>query len=281
MNYRHAYHAGNHADVLKHVVLSRLLVRMEKPGKPMAFLDTHAGVGVYDLMSVEAGKTLEWQAGVGLMGDIFDSAVEALLEPYRRVRSKYLAKDALHYPGSPAFAAALSGAGDRLIFNELHPIDHKLLEQEFGGDKRVQVMIKDASEAVRSRLPFLERRGVVLVDPAFEVADETVRTVRLLKHALKRMPSVVLMLWYPLKGSVFAQNLVDAVMEAKPPNLLQAEMQVREAFDGGGLAGSGLLIVNAPWQLDHDLQILVPALAERLGIGNWRRGQVNWLVAKA
>jgi 23S rRNA (adenine2030-N6)-methyltransferase len=280
MNYRHAFHAGNHADVLKHVVLTRLLTRMEKPGKPMAFLDTHAGVGVYDLMSVAAGKTLEWQGGVAKMADAFAPEVEELLAPYRQVLQRFMTKGAMQYPGSPALAAAILGQEDRLIINELHPEDHAFLEQWGRADSRVQVMQKDASEAVRSRLPFRERRGAVLIDPAFEVVDETERSVRLVSHALKRMASVVLMIWYPLKGLTFASEFVAAVKATNPPNLLQAEMQVREPFEGGGLAGSGVLIINAPWQLDQDLRVLVPALAARLGIGAWGRGAVTWLMEK-
>ncbi len=280
MNYRHAFHAGNHADVLKHVVLSRTLLRMGEKDKPMAFLDTHAGVGIYDLMGVAAGKTMEWQGGVGLMTDVFAPDVEALLVPYRQALARVNKPGEMFlYPGSPSVAAGLLRTNDRLVFNELHPIDATSLQENFEADDRVQVMTKDALEALRAQLPLRERRGVVLIDPAFEVVDETERCARLLSHGLKRMASCVFVLWYPVKGATFARDFVAAI-KAMAPNLLQVEIAVREAFAGGGLAGSGLLIVNAPWKLDDDFNTLVPALAQRLGVGPWGRGQVNWLTPK-
>lgn len=274
MNYRHAYHAGNHADILKHVVLSRILARLTEKPSPLTVLDTHAGVGRYRLMSQEAGKTLEWQGGIGRMGEAFTSDVESLLGPYRSCLAR---EKPLEYPGSPALAAGLTRSTDKLIFNELHPEDHDMLERTFAHDKRVSVTRVDASVALKSKLPFPNRRGLVLVDPPFEATNETDVTAKMLRHGLQRMPTAVYLFWYPAKTRAFAEAFVAAIEAIHPPNLLQAELQVRDTESGAGLAGSGVLIINAPWKLDDDLKLLVPALQERLQNDKKAKGLTRWL----
>ncbi len=273
MNYRHAYHAGNHADILKHVVVSRILTSLKDKPNPFSVLDTHAGIGLYRLMSEEAGKTLEWQSGIGKMEQAFAPDIEALLEPFRSCVS---ACGTLAYPGSPTIAAHLARKEDKLIFNELHPEDHLTLEQLFENDKRVYVTRDDATIAVKSKLPFPNRRGLVLIDPPFEVTDETERTVRMLGEGLRRMPTAVFMIWYPVKTSKFAIEFATAISGGNPPNLLQAEVMINKPKLGSGLAGSGVLIVNSPWKLHDELALLVPALAERLGTAEGR-GFTRWL----
>jgi 23S rRNA (adenine2030-N6)-methyltransferase len=281
MNYRHAFHAGNHADVLKHVVLSRILVLMTSKDRPLAFLDAHAGLGHYDLMGLAAGKTLEWQSGIAKLRAPFGPEVEALLAPYRQVVNGLNDGNAvLRYPGSPALAMHLLRAKDRLIFNELHPEDKVLLEAWSGSDRRVSVTGDDALVAIKSKLPFRENRGVVLIDPQFESEDETTRVVRLLEQGLRRMKTAVFAIWYPVTDAGFGRGFVAAVAALQVSNLLHVEIGVRQAMAGGGLAGSGVLIINAPWKLDTELNILVPALARRLGIGQWGRGHVTWLTPR-
>ena len=279
MNYRHAYHAGNHADVLKHVVLARVIAAMTRKDKPFRVIDAHAGVGLYDLSGIEAGKTGEWEGGIGKLAEPFAPEIEALLQPYREVIAALNPQGGLHlYPGSPELAVRLMRDGDRLIANELHPQDAVALERHFIRDARVDVTSMDAATCLKSRLPPPERRGVILIDPPYEVKNEAEKAVRMLAQGLRRFAQGVYLVWYPVKADATAETLVSAVREMGVPATLNVEMRVREAFAAGGLAGSGLVVVNAPWKLDEELRVLVPALAQRLGLGNWGRGTVEWLV---
>lgn len=278
MNYRHAYHAGNHADVLKHIVLMRVIEHLKKKTKPFCVLDAHAGTGLYDLQGAEAGKTREWEGGVARMAEPFGPDVEALIAPYRAVIAELNAPDRMTlYPGSPELALRLMRPHDRMIANELHGDDARALERHFTGDARVRIMAGDAEIAIKANLPPPERRGVVLIDPPYEEKNEAARAVRMLAHGLRRFASGVFVLWYPVKADQTAATMAAEVQALGIISILRAELRVREAFAGGGLAGSGLLIVNAPWTLDQELRIIVPALAARLGFGAWGHGQVDWL----
>lgn len=278
MNYRHAYHAGNHADVLKHVVLARVIERLKKKDKPFRVIDAHGGIGAYDLSGAEAGKTREWEGGIGRMAEAFAADVESLLAPYRQAIAALNGGGGLaRYPGSPWIAAHLMRSGDRLIANELHPDDKALLETCFRHDRRVSVTGVDAGVSIKANLPPPERRGLVLIDPPYEQKNEAARAVAMLAEGLRRFATGCFMLWYPVKADGLADGLGDAVERLGVPGTLKVELRVREAFDEGGLAGSGLAIVNPPWQLDRDLEILLPALARRLGLGNWGQGSVSWL----
>ncbi|MBC8035987.1 MAG: 23S rRNA (adenine(2030)-N(6))-methyltransferase RlmJ [Rhizobiales bacterium] len=279
MNYRHAYHAGNHADVLKHVILARVLAHLKKKEKPFHVIDAHAGTGVYALDGVEAGKTGEWQGGIGKMADPFADDVETLLMPYREgITALNPGGRLIRYPGSPWIAARLMGDGGRMVANELHPVDKDLLVECFRHDARVRVTGVDAEMCIKANLPPPERRGLVLIDPPYEQQDEADRAVRMLAQGLKRFATGCFMLWYPLKADGLADRLCDAAQALAVPGTLRCELRVRESFREGGLAGSGLVIVNPPWKLDNDLALVMPALAQRLGLGNWGQGTVSWLL---
>ncbi len=279
MNYRHAYHAGNHADVLKHTVLARVLVHLKKKDKPFRVIDAHAGTGIYDLSGIEAGKTGEWHTGIGKMAEAFAADIEALLAPYREIVAALNPKGSLiRYPGSPWIAAKLMRNTDRLIANELHPDDKILLENYFRHDRRVRVTGVGAEVCLKANLPPVERRGLTLIDPPYEKADEAERALRMLEQGFKRFAIGCFMLWYPLKADGIAEKLCDGVKALGVPATLKCELRVKEVFKEGGLAGSGLVIVNPPWTLDKELAALLPALAQRLGLGNWGQGTVSWLL---
>ncbi len=278
MNYRHAFHAGNHGDILKHIILARALSLMIAKDKPMAVLDAHAGIGRYDLSGVQATKTGEWQSGIAKLDDDFAPDVEAVLEPYRNILAAMnLDGDGRYYPGSPEIASQMIRATDRLIANELHPVDAAELTKNYAAEKNILVKQLDYLQAVKSELPFRERRGLVLIDPPFEVLDETLRTAQALEFGYRRMATATFMIWYPVTTEEFAKQFVDTMRALKIPNMLWCELRIKAAFAQGGLSGSGLIIINPPWTLENDLRILLPALAERLGLGDWGRGQVNWL----
>jgi 23S rRNA (adenine2030-N6)-methyltransferase len=279
MNYRHAYHAGNHADVLKHIVLTRVLSYLTSKAKPLAVLDAHAGIGLYDLAGVEAFKTGEWKDGIGrLLANPLMGEAAALAAPYTDVVSALNSGGVLRkYPGSPEIAARMLRANDRLLLNELHPDDFNTVSARYGRDCRVRMLQQDAAIAVKASLPFPEKRGLVLIDPAFEVVDETERVSRMVEQGLKRMETCCFLIWYPVKTTNFAELLCQAIASVSSKPTLKMELMVRQAFDGGGLAGSGLICINPPWTLHDEMQVMLPALASSLGVGNWGRGTLAWL----
>jgi 23S rRNA (adenine2030-N6)-methyltransferase len=279
MNYRHAYHAGNHADVLKHIVLTRLLVHLNRKERPYRVIDAHAGTGLYALDGVEAGKTREWEGGVGKMAAPFTPEIEALLAPWREGLAALNSEGGLrYYPGSPEIASRMMRSGDRMTANELHPEDSETLAAHFRRDRRVQVTRMDAESCVKAMLPPPERRGLVLIDPPYELKDEAARATRMLAAGLKRFATGIFMLWYPVKANDDGETCLEAAKTLGAPGTLMAELRIREVFKQGGLAGSGVIVVNAPWKLDEELALLLPALADRLGLGIWGMGRVEWLV---
>lgn len=278
MNYRHAFHAGNHGDVLKHIVLARALSLLIAKDKPLAVLDAHAGVGRYDLSGVQATKTGEWQSGIAKLDDDFAPEVEAVLEPYREILSAMNSDgDGRYYPGSPEIILRMIRPTDRIIANELHPLDAAELKENYATVKNISVKQLDYVQAIKSELPFRERRGLVLIDPPFEVLDETLRTAQALEFGYRRMATAMFMIWYPVTTDEFAANFVDTIRSLQIPNTLWCELRIKAAFAQGGLSGSGLIIINPPWTLENDLRVLLPALGQRLGLGDWGRGQVDWL----
>lgn len=278
MNYRHAFHAGNHADVLKHAVLARIVDLLKAKEKPFAFLDAHAGIGVYDLESTQALKTGEWQGGIAKMAGAFEPAIETILAPYRSVIAGMNAHGGHRfYPGSPKLVLDLTRKSDRLIANELHPEDVETLRDVLGPDKRARITAVDAMQAVKAELPFAERRGLVLIDPPYEVPDETERTVKALAFGHRRFATGIFAVWYPVTTEEFTAKFLNAISATAIPNMLQMELRVKATFVRGGLAGSGLIIVNPPYGLEADLKLLGPALARRLGLGDWGRSSISWL----
>lgn len=265
MNYRHAYHAGNFADVLKHAILARVLTYMKLKPQPFRVIDTHAGAGRYDLSGTEAGRTGEWRDGIGriVSADLSDD-VSRLLAPYLDTVRALNAEDALrYYPGSPLIARHLMREGDYLIANELHPEDGLLLKSEFEKDKSVKVLDLDAWVAVKSLLPPKERRGLVLIDPPFEDRNEFSYLTEALKAALARFANGVYLIWYPVKNVDEADQFVGAV-SAMGLKYLDARIAISAPFPGLGLTEAGVLVVNPPYTLRGELDTLLPVLSDVL-----------------
>jgi 23S rRNA (adenine2030-N6)-methyltransferase len=280
MNYRHAYHAGNHGDVLKHVLLTRALSYLTKKTSPLAVLDAHAGIGFYDLTGLEALKTGEWRGGIGrlLASSVPDDAAN-LLSPYFDLVRRFNSNGTLRrYPGSPVLARGMLRGNDRLLLNELHGQDHLTLLAEFQADPQVRVLSVDAAQVIKASLPFVEKRGLVLIDPAFEVTDETQRVSRMVAQALRRMAHVCLMIWYPVTTQEFADRFCDELTFQGARSVLRAELVVRQPQESAGLCGSGVIIVNPPWTLRREVTILLPTLAIVLGESGQGRFKLDWLV---
>lgn len=280
MNYRHAFHAGNHGDVLKHVLLTRVLIYMLQKNAALAVLDAHAGIGHYDLTGLEAFKTGEWRGGIGrlLAADLQGDEAAILLPYLDAVRWMNVDGTLQHYPGSPALARGLLRAGDRLLLNELHPQDFQTLSARFVDDSLVRISHVDAAQAIRAALPFMEKRGLVLIDPAFEVTDETSRVARMVAQALRRMAHVCMMIWYPVTTQAFADSFCESLTFAGAKGVLRAEVLVRAPFENGGLAGSGVVVVNPPWTLHDESNIILPALASILGEGGQGSYKLEWMI---
>jgi 23S rRNA (adenine2030-N6)-methyltransferase len=280
MNYRHAFHAGNHGDVLKHAVLARVLTYLTQKDSALAVLDAHAGIGRYDLTGLEAFKTGEWRGGIARVVDQpADPDVSALLAPYLAVvRSLNPDGTLQNYPGSPVVALSLLRGKDRLLLNELHPADHATLAERFDGEKRVRVTSLDATTAIKAQLPFKEKRGLVLIDPAFEVTDEAKRVALAVEAALLRMAHVCIMIWYPVTTQAFADDFCAGLNMAGARSALRAEITVRPPLENSGLAGSGVVVINPPWTLEGELKIIMPALANMMGESGQGRNSMKWLV---
>jgi 23S rRNA (adenine2030-N6)-methyltransferase len=278
MNYRHAFHAGNHADVFKHAILLRLAALLARKETPFAYLDSHSGVGRYDLAGDQASRTDEWREGIGRLWTL-ESAPAAFVG-YREAVAALNPDGALrYYPGSPELMRQALRPQDRLLLNELHPEDGRLLKENMARDRRVAVHQKDGWLLPRALLPVPERRALLLIDPPFEKADELERCVKAVAEAIGRMRQTVIMLWYPIKDRRQLRRFHAGLQASGAPKLLNVELLIRAADDATRLNGSGLAIVNPPWGLEEELRDLLPWLAEHLaqGEGSWR---LDWLIAE-
>jgi 23S rRNA (adenine2030-N6)-methyltransferase len=241
-----------------------VLLHLRTKDKPFLALDAHAGIGIYDLKGLEALKTQEWQSGVGrLTQPLEDAAAENLLEPWRMALSEVNpAGELQRYPGSPEIFRLGLREADRLVVNELHPQDAESLRSFYSFDRRLRITSVDARGAVKANLPPAQRRGVILIDPPYEQSNEVEHVVLTVKEAIRRFSTGIYLVWFPLTGDGLDARLVEMVQGLSLPRLLKLQLVVRVARFGSGLAGSGLLIVNPPWQLDEEMRVLLPALAQ-------------------
>jgi 23S rRNA (adenine2030-N6)-methyltransferase len=274
MNYRHAFHAGGFADVIKHIVLVRILTYLQD--KPAAFrvIDTHAGAGVYDLTGDEARRGGEWLTGIArLMQARFSEAALPLLTPYLNIVRAFNTKAELKaYPGSPLIARALLRPQDRLTACEVEPKARKHLIDALRRDSQARVVDLDGWTALPAFVPPNERRGLVLIDPPFEAKDEFERLAEGFVEAFGKWPTGSYLLWYPVKSRRATDGLAHRVAEvvgsgASPGKCLRLEFSVAPQSTEPGLTSAGLLIVNPPWTLSAELKTILPELEKPLGLG--------------
>lgn len=270
MNYRHGFHAGNFADVLKHVVLSRIIVHLAT--KPAAFrvIDTHAGEGLYDLTGDEARRGGEWQGGIGRLVEAARSPRQsgpltpdmiALLTPYlHAVRARNTSEALRFYPGSPLLALTLMRPQDRLVLCEARPDAASALDRHLRAERRARIAPLDGWAAPAALLPPPERRGLLLIDPAFEEGGEHARLGDALVSAWRKWPSGIFVGWYPVKRLRDPQAVFAALDAAGVPKMLRVELQIDAIGADGPLGAAGLAIINPPWTLADELKKLLPAL---------------------
>ncbi|EHH69282.1 23S rRNA (adenine(2030)-N(6))-methyltransferase RlmJ [Gluconobacter morbifer] len=260
MNYRHAYHAGNFADCVKHALLLALLKFLSR--KPAGFfvLDTHAGCGHYDLSSEEAEKTGEWRAGIGrLLEETEDTSPAALQDYLGAVRALGL------YPGSPQFTRYALRPQDRLAACELHPEDVRPLRRLFRNDPQVSVHHRDGYEALRALLPPKDlKRGLVLIDPPFEKPDDFAQCARAVSLIQSRFRAGIIAIWYPVKHRTPVRAFQTALLEAGIRDMIACEFLLRPPLDPSRLNGCGVLVVNPPYGFEQDAQAILAALQTAL-----------------
>jgi 23S rRNA (adenine2030-N6)-methyltransferase len=263
VNYRHAYHAGNFADVVKHAALALVLEHLAAKDKPFAVLDTHAGIGRYDLAAIEAEKTGEYRDGIL---NVLDRPHPALA-PYLRVVAALNPQggpEPRFYPGSPELIVRLTRPQDRIQLVELHPEDAAALATTYAGDPRIAVYGEDGYAALKALLPPQPRRGLVLIDPPFEVTDEFTRLARGLRHAHRRFATGIYLLWYPIKARAPVAAFHGELAQGDIRRIAVAELLLRPDDDPERLNGCGLVIVNPPWRLTETLAELLQWLRSRL-----------------
>ena len=281
MNYRHAFHAGNFADVVKHVVLVRILMHLR--AKPAAFrvIDTHAGAGRYDLTGPEASRTQEWRDGIGRIAAAhFAPEVEALLAPYRAAIARCNHGALTVYPGSSEIVRGQLRAQDRLVACELEPGAAHMLARHLGRDSRAKTVTIDGWTALTAYVPPKERRGLVLVDPAFEQADEFARLADRFAAAYRKWPTGAYVLWYPVKSRHEPDDLARRLQQLGIAKLLRAELAVTAARGSDRLAASGLIVANPPWTLERELGLLLPPLAAALARDQDAGFRLDWLTGE-
>jgi 23S rRNA (adenine2030-N6)-methyltransferase len=280
LSYQHAYHAGNAADCHKHLALVLLLRRLQQKETPLCFVDSHAGRGLYDLASAEARKTNDAAGGIRRLAEAPDPP--APVRDYLDLVRAHNGPDELrYYPGSAVLAQQLLRDDDRAILLELHPQEFHALRVAIGRDPRVYVHERDCQEGLSALLPPKApiRRGLVLIDPSYEVKEEYETSVTLLGRALERFGTGVFLLWYPLLAEERHLRLKRLLEELGPPKTLISEYRFSDKLVG--LQGSGLAIVNAPWQIDEALGRAMGYVAAALDAGGKSRHELRWLTGTA
>jgi 23S rRNA (adenine2030-N6)-methyltransferase len=274
--YRHLFHAGNFADVFKHALLVRLLLALRQKEKPFCYIDTHAGIGVYDLEHPWAQKNAEFRDGIARLWQRTD--VPDLFAPYfAAVRAENRGNALRFYPGSPRIARTLLRAGDRMVLTELNETDCEAVERIFAGDKQVSVHLMDGYHALKAHLPPRERRGLVLIDSSFDRAGEFDRLVAGLVSAHERWATGVCAAWYPLMEHATMRRFERDVIATGIRKILQVELSVHPEGWSQSLRGCGLLVVNPPFKLETEAKPMLAWLWRALadGVGGQH---VQWLV---
>jgi 23S rRNA (adenine2030-N6)-methyltransferase len=273
--YRHQFHAGNFADVFKHALLAHLLGAIAAKDKPFFYLDTHAGVGRYDLSHPWAQKNAEYRDGIGRLWERTD--LPAPIAPYMEaVRAENRGTRLRFYPGSPRLAQRFLRADDRMVLSELNKTDIEVLGRLFARDRRVTVHLMDGYHSLKAHLPPSERRGLVLIDSSFDRAGELRRVARALATAHERWATGIFAIWYPLLEPPAMRGFERDVVATGVRKILQLELSVHAEGSTEALRGCGMLVANPPYRFDGEAEVIVAWLAKALATEGGHR--VRWLV---
>jgi 23S rRNA (adenine2030-N6)-methyltransferase len=282
MNYRHAFHAGNFADVIKHATLARVLVHLRSKPAPFRVIDTHAGAGIYDLASAEAARGGEWRDGIArLVAAEMPGPAQALLAPYLDAVASFNRSNTLTaYPGSPILVRSFLRPQDRLIACELEPSSAGALTRYLGGDARCKAIAIDSWTALNAYIPPKERRGLVLIDPAFEEAADFRRLPEALEAAHRKWAGGIYALWYPRKDSRASEVLAARLRRSGIGKILRIEITLPPPENPDRLHACGLIVVNPPWMLEGELKLLFPHLVAALARGTGGTWRLDWLAGE-
>ncbi|RAL30606.1 23S rRNA (adenine(2030)-N(6))-methyltransferase RlmJ [Vibrio cholerae] len=276
LSYRHSFHAGNHADVLKHIVQSLILNSLQQKEKPFVYHDTHSGVGRYDLTHEWSEKTGEYKQGIARVWQQDNIPVE--LDSYLdAIRQLNQGKTLRYYPGSPRVARAHLREQDRMVLTELHPSDYPLLEQEFHRDRQVSIYKEDGFARLKASLPPQERRGLVLIDPPYELAKEYRDVVRAIAQSYKRWATGIYAIWYPVVNRCDIDDMLEGLQGLEIRKILQIELGVAPDTNERGMTASGMIVINPPWTLESQMQTILPFLKQAIApaTGHYK---VEWVV---
>ncbi len=265
LSYRHGFHAGGPADVLKHAVYCFVLDHVLRKPKPIYVLDTHAGAGVYSLRSEMAEKTGEWQSGIARLFDLADPP--PLLQPYMAFICSV--RDDRVYPGSPELARRMLRPQDRLELAELHTTDHALLADRLGGQSRTRVAKTDGLALLVARMPPPERRAVVMIDPSYELAVDDAATISAVDRAFRRFATGTYVIWYPVIERGQAEALVAGLRQGRHEHSCRIELRTAPDAAGRGMTASGVVVINPPWTLAEAAATALPELSRRLAASGW------------
>ncbi|MDG2949847.1 23S rRNA (adenine(2030)-N(6))-methyltransferase RlmJ [Exercitatus varius] len=277
LSYRHSFHAGNHADVLKHIVLMLIIENLQLKEKGFYYLDTHAGVGRYRLFGDEAEKTAEFEEGIARLWERDDLPPEVKRYVDQIKRLNYGGKALRYYAGSPLIAAQLLRPQDRALLTELHPSDFPLLRNNFKEYANIVTKRDDGFRQLKATLPPKERRGLVLIDPPYELKEDYDLVVKAVEEGYKRFATGVYAVWYPVVLRQQTKRIVRGLERSGIRKILQIELAVRPDSDQRGMTASGMIVINPPWQLETQMKSILPYLTEVLvpaGTGKW---SLNWI----
>ena len=277
LSYRHSFHAGNHADVLKHIVLMLILENLKLKDKGFYYLDTHAGVGRYQLSSDEAEKTGEYKEGIGRLWERTDLPQEISRYVDLIKHLNFGAKTLRYYAGSPLIAAQLLRPQDRALLTELHPRDFPLLRNNFKEFKNVSVKCDNGFQQLKATLPPKERRGLVLIDPPYELKEDYDLVVKAAEEGYKRFATGTYAIWYPVVLRQQTKRIFKGLQASGIRKILKIELAVRPDSDQRGMTASGMAVINPPWTLENQMKAMLPYLVKILvpeGTGSWT---VEWI----
>jgi len=278
LSYRHSFHAGNHADVVKHIVQSLILESLKNKEKPFVYHDTHSGVGRYDLTHEWSEKTGEYKQGIARVWQQNESP-EELTEYLNAVQQLNTGSELRYYPGSPRIARAQLRDQDRMVLTELHPSDYPLLEQEFHRDRQVKIHKDDGFKILKGSLPPKERRGLVLIDPPYELAKEYRDVVTAIAQSHKRWATGIYAIWYPVVNRCDIDDMLDGLKSLGIRKILQIELGVAPDSNERGMTASGMIVINPPWKLEKQMEQVLPYLKQKIApaTGHYT---LEWLVAE-
>lgn len=275
LSYRHSFHAGNHADVLKHIVLTLILDSLKQKEKGFFYLDTHSGVGRYSLFSAEAEKTGEYIEGIARLWERDDLPEE--IKPYIAELKKINKGKLRFYTGSPLLAVQQLRPQDRALLTELHPNDFPLLRNEFANIPNVHTKRENGFQQLKSALPPKEKRGLILIDPSYELKEDYELVVKAIIEGYKRFATGIYAIWYPVVLRQHTKRIIKGLEASGIRKILQIELAVRPDSDQRGMTASGMIVINPPWQLEQQMKKILPYLTNVLvpeGTGSW---SVNWI----